>query len=226
MQTSQQLELPGPTTWRLFRLWAGIGLQSFGGGASTQFMIQTTFVEKYSWISIQEYMLFNSQCFFTPGINLVALTILIGRKLGGLRGMLVSLAGMLLPSVAITCLLTAGFSLVQNNLAVQAIMRGVVPATAGLMLLVGLKMGWPSFQNARAAGLSRLLISLVLVLACLAALVIWHVTVVVTLLATALIAMLCFTPWRAQEVAQGQGEAASPMEEKEKREDEEVMGDD
>ena len=29
---------PGP--WRLFRLWAGIGFQSFGGGASTQFLIQ------------------------------------------------------------------------------------------------------------------------------------------------------------------------------------------
>ncbi|HCJ32793.1 MAG TPA: hypothetical protein DHV65_00615, partial [Ktedonobacter sp.] len=42
-------------------------------------------------------------CIFTPGINLVALTVLIGRKLGGTWGIVVSLAGMLLPSAMVTC---------------------------------------------------------------------------------------------------------------------------
>src|SRR5690348_16560303 len=36
------LQDPRPGKWQLFRIWAGIGLQSFGGGASTTFLIQRT----------------------------------------------------------------------------------------------------------------------------------------------------------------------------------------
>lgn len=161
-------------------------------------MIQSTFVEKYAWISTQEFLLFNSQCYFTPGINLVALTVLIGRKLGGWRGIIASLAGMLLPSATVTCLLTVGYSLVQRNPVVQAVMRGVIPATAGLMLVVGLSTALPQLQAAREVGNIRLMISIVLILVGLAALLLLHLSVIIMLLGTALIAMLLFTPWRGQ----------------------------
>src|SRR5713226_4527037 len=135
---SMKLQDPKPSKWLLFRIWASVGLQSFGGGASTTFLIQRAFIEKHKWLSMEEFTYLWNLCILTPGINLVALTVLIGRKLGGAWGIAISLAGLLLPSAIITCLLTVGFKTIENLPALQAILRGVIPATAGIMLLVGI----------------------------------------------------------------------------------------
>src|SRR3989440_10747930 len=132
-----RLQDAGPGKWQLFRIWASIGLQSFGGGASTTFLIQRAFIEKHRWLSMEEFMYFWNLCVLTPGINLVALTVLIGKKLGGVWGIVVSLAGLLLPSAIITCLLAATFVQIENVAAVQAVLRGVVPATGGIIVLLG-----------------------------------------------------------------------------------------
>jgi chromate transporter len=194
MQTGH--ENPRPGAWRLLRIWAAIGLQSFGGGASTTFLIQHTFIDKYGWMTMEEFTGFWSLCVFTPGINLVALTVLIGRKLGGARGIAASLIGLLLPSATITCLLAAGFKLVQNNPIVQAVLRGVIPATAGIMLLVGLRFAQPQFSLAHKEGLLSLGISVVIVLICFAAIAFFQISVIPVLLCAALAGMLVFTSWR------------------------------
>ena len=189
-------QTPLPTTWQLFRIWSSIGLQSFGGGASTSFLIQRTFIDKYGWMTMEEYMRLWNLCIFTPGINLVALTILIGRKLGGVWGIVVSLAGMLLPSGLITCLLAAGFELIQHNPTVQAIVHGVIPATAGIMLVVGLRFAQPLVQLAWKEGWQRLGISVILMALCALAIIVLKISVIPVLLATALLGMLFFTSWR------------------------------
>lgn len=194
MQTTQQE--PFPSIGRLFRIWSGIGLQSFGGGASTLLLIRRAFVEKHSWVEPEELAQFWNLCLFTPGINLIALTVLIGRKLGGAWGIVVSLLGMLLPSATITCLLTAGFQVIQRFPAIQAILRGVVPATAGIMLLVGLGFAEPIFKRTLKEGLPRILISLVFVTACFAGLILLKLSVIIVLLSVALAGVICFTPWR------------------------------
>src|SRR6185437_4122520 len=111
---------PPPTTLSLLRIWTLIGLQSFGGGASTQLLIQREFVRRRAWIGADELLQLWNLCLFTPGINLIALTILIGRRLGGARGIVVSVAGLMLPSSAVTCLLAAGFEVVQHSIVIHA----------------------------------------------------------------------------------------------------------
>src|SRR5437868_10712321 len=144
---------PAPGTWQLFSIWAGIGLQSFGGGASTTLLIQRAFIEKYGWVSSDEFLRLWNLCQLTPGINLIAIAILLGKKLGGTRGIVVSLAGMLLPSATITCLLAAFFLHVEKVAAVQAALRGVIPATGGIMLVVAYNFARPFIRDARAARL-------------------------------------------------------------------------
>lgn len=185
-----------PSTWHLLRIWAAIGLQSFGGGASTTFLIQHAFIDKYGWLTMEDFTNLWALCVFTPGINLVALTVLIGRRLGGASGIAASLLGLLLPSATITCLLAAGFKLVQNNSIVQAALRGVLPATAGIMLLVGLRFAQPQLSLARKEGLLSLSISAVLILACFTAIAVFQLSVIPVLLGAALIGMLAFTSWR------------------------------
>ncbi len=187
---------PKSSLWSLFGIWASIGLQSFGGGASTTLLIQRAFIEKRGWLTIEEFAHLWNLCIFTPGINLIALTVLIGRRLGGIRGIVVSLMGLLLPSATITCLLAAGFKIVQHIPAVQAVLRGVIPATAGIMLLVGLNFARPLINSAHKEGLIRLLISAVVITICASAIIILKVPVIIVVPAAALLGAIIFTPGR------------------------------
>ena len=186
------LQDPRPGKWQLFRIWAAIGLQSFGGGASTTFLIQRTFIEKHKWLSMEEFTYFWNLCVLTPGINLVAVTVLIGRKLGGAGGIAVSVAGLLLPSAFITCLLTVGFKSVEHIPAVQAILRGVVPATGGIMLLVGLNFALPLIRRGYKEGFFYLLISGVLVIIFALAVILLKLSVIVVILSAIVLGALIF----------------------------------
>ena len=189
-----RLQDPRPGKWQLFRIWASIGLQSFGGGASTTFLIQRELIEKHRWLSIEEFMHLWNLCILTPGINLVALTVLIGRKLGGTWGIVVSLAGMLLPSAIITCLLAAIFKQIEHVAAVQAVLRGVIPATGGIMLLVGLNYALPLIRRGYKEGVLYLLTSSVIIIACALVVILLKLSVIVVVLSAAFLGALFFAP--------------------------------
>ncbi len=140
-------------------------------------------------------------CLFAPGINLIALTALIGRKMGGTRGIVASLTGMLLPSATITCLLAAGFVLVEHNPVVQAVLRGIVPATAGIMFLVGLRFAQPLFVMARKEGIVQQIASLLIILGCAIGIIVFNLSVVLVLLCAAVAGVAIFTPWRERTSA-------------------------
>ncbi len=192
---------PRPGKWQLFRIWTSIGLQSFGGGSSTIFQIQQEFIEKHGWMTMEDFSLFWNLCLFTPGINIIALTILIGRKLGGVPGIAVSLIGLLLPSATITCLLAAGFKLIQNRPEVQAILRGVIPATAGVMFVVATRFARPLLTLARKEGWVRSIASAVIVLACVAALIMLQLSVILVLICSAVAGAIIFTSWHTPQYA-------------------------
>lgn len=188
-----KLQDPRPGKWRLFRIWASIGLQSFGGGASTTLLIQRAFIEKHAWLSMEEFAHLWNLCILTPGINLVALTVLIGKKLGGTWGIVVSLAGLLLPSATITCLLAALFIQIEHIAAVQAIFRGVVPATGGIMLVVGLNFALPLIRKGYKEGYIYLLVSSVLLIACALAIIFLKLSVIIVILGAASLGTLFFS---------------------------------
>ena len=188
-----KLQDPRPGKWRLFRIWASIGLQSFGGGASTTLLIQRAFIEKHTWLSMEEFAHLWNLCILTPGINLVALTVLIGKKLGGTWGIVVSLAGLLLPSATITCLLAALFIQIEHIAAVQAIFQGVIPATGGIMLVVGLNFALPLIRKGYKEGYIYLLVSSVLLIACALAVIFLKLSVIIVILAAASLGTLFFS---------------------------------
>ena len=189
-----KLQDPRPSKWQLFRIWASVGLQSFGGGASTTLLIQRAFIEKHNWLSIEEFTDLWNLCVITPGINLVALTVLIGRKLGGVWGIVVSLAGLLLPSATITCLLAATFKQIENQAVVQAVLRGVIPATGAIMLLVGWNFALPIIRRGHKEGVLYLLGSSVVIIACALAIILLKISVIIIIPGAAFLGGLFFSP--------------------------------
>lgn len=185
-----------PTIWRVLAIWSSIGLQSFGGGASTLLLIRREFVEKRGLLSADEMTQFWNLCLFTPGINLLALTVLIGRKLGGPGGIAASLAGLLLPSATITCMLAAGFEAVQHSNVIHAVLRGVVPATAGIMGVVGFDFARPIVRRSYEEGARSLAIGLAVIAIAAVAIIHFKLSVIAVLAGAALIGVAAYTSWR------------------------------
>ena len=191
MQTVQQ-DAPQTGAWRIFLIFAVIGLQSFGGGASTTLLMQREFIEKRHWLTTEEYTHLWGLCQFAPGINLFSFTILVGKRIGRTAGVISALAGLLIPSSLITCLLAAGFKQVEYLPTTQAIERGVIPATAGIILLVGVNFAYPLLLKAMKESLIHLLMSVLLIALCTIAMLL-GVPVAIALVGAALLGSVCFT---------------------------------
>jgi chromate transporter len=144
-----------PGLWDLFATWLLIGIQSFGGGSSTLLLIHQACIKR-GWVDEDEFVRTWALVQISPGINLVKLTALVGYKLRGWPGLLSANAGLLLPSALVTVLMTAGFSAVQSQPVVKAIMRGVLPATIGLSLTMAAQMAIPLLSKAYQQGKARL----------------------------------------------------------------------
>lgn len=144
------MSIQHPSALRILQIWFGLGLQSFGGGAATLYLIRQAVVERHGWLSEAEFTRDWSICQIAPGINLLGLTILIGRRVGGMLGAGLALFGLLLPSVTITILLTAAYAASRNLGPAEAALHGVIPATAGLGLLLAYQTGRPLLAEAQA----------------------------------------------------------------------------
>lgn len=142
-----------------------IGAQSFGGGPATLQLIRREMIIKRGWLTDLEYSHYWTLSTLVPGINMIAFAILIGRKLAGWRGAAATLVGMLVPSTLITVLLTAGFVALQSSSLFQAMLRGVIPATAAMMFVVMLNLGRPLLKESRRQGWANFGLSLVLIFA-------------------------------------------------------------
>ena len=58
---------PGTAIWNLFRQFVAIGLQSFGGGATTLYLMRRVAVEEQRWVSDAEYTAFWGMVQIAPG---------------------------------------------------------------------------------------------------------------------------------------------------------------
>lgn len=140
------------TISKLFLIWLKIGATSFGGGAITQYLIQENFIYKHKWITAEMYANIIGMCQITPGINIIAYTILIGKRLAGVRGILISLLGLILPSAAITVGISAIYISMSQFPRIQAALHTVFAAIFGVSLATNWRNVKPIFVNNRKRG--------------------------------------------------------------------------
>jgi len=152
MKTEQPFRATRVSPWRLLWIWTIIGAQSFGGGSATLYLIRRVAVERYGWLTDEEFTRYWGICQIAPGINILGLVILIGWRVAGAFGAVLALSGLLVPSAAITVALTAAYASIRQTALVHAAIAGVVPATVGLGLLLALTMVRPLLNAAQRDG--------------------------------------------------------------------------
>ena len=140
---------------KIFTTWLLIGIQSFGGGSSTFSLIHQAVIQR-GWLTEEEFVRAWAVAQIAPGINLVKLTVMLGYRLNGWLGVFAAVVGLLLPSATVTVLMTAGLATIRNLTWVQAMMKGILPATIGLSVAMGVQMAQPIFLRAHKEGRIRL----------------------------------------------------------------------
>jgi chromate transporter len=177
----------GSSIRHVFLVWLQIGIQSFGGGVATLALIRRQAVEQEGWISADDFARIWGLVQLAPGINLLALTILIGKRAAGTKGIAAALAGLLLPSASVTVLLTALYAHVAQSHWVTLALRGIIPATVGLGLLTGLQTILPILQQSRREGAPSMAATIFVLAATALASLSFHGPVVWILLAGGLV---------------------------------------
>jgi chromate transporter len=182
---------PSPSLWELFFIFFKIGMQSFGGGAAT-FALICEANNKYGWMEEDEFLETYAISQVAPGVTLIKLTVLLGKKLRGWSGLLAATAGLVLPTSLITILLTSAYTLIKEQPVVQAAMRGILPATIGLTFYISVTLGIPIFKKARRSGWTTLLFTVLLLIGVVLLIIFTAISPVIVLFITGTMVMLYF----------------------------------
>jgi chromate transporter len=142
--------------------------------------LRRALVEKERWLDEEEFMAALEISQTLPGLNSTNMSVIVGRKLRGPVGALVAVMGMILPGAAIVMALGFAYVRFRHDPDVAIVLTGVAAAAVGLLLQVTLKIGWK--QLIRPRDLALVIVVFVLV-------GIFHVSLLVTLLSVAPLAI-------------------------------------
>jgi chromate transporter len=126
--------------------------QAVGGGGGSQLSSYNSIVVSRRWISPETWAECWGICQVVPGVNIIAMALLTGSRLAGLRGAGASLAGLVVPGVVAVLLTTALYSRVQGTELVHSGLHGLVAAAAAATVLVSWRVGSPVIRASAAHG--------------------------------------------------------------------------
>jgi chromate transporter len=121
----------------LVGIFLRIGTLAFGGGGSTLAMMHQEFCVRREVVTDQEFQVLFGLSRVVPGMNLLALTVLLGYRAHGIAGALLSLTGLTVPSFAIIVLSCVFLRAYQADPFLRAAVRGLAVGAAALLLHTG-----------------------------------------------------------------------------------------
>lgn len=118
----------------LFYMNALISAFTFGGGYIVIPMIEKYVVTKKAYLTHDDIMEMAAIAQSSPGAIAVNISALVGYRIKGIKGALVSCFGAILPPLIIISLLTLCYHQVQNNELLRAILKGMELGAAALIV--------------------------------------------------------------------------------------------
>jgi chromate transporter len=128
------------TLWYLFLTFLKIGATSWGGFMALISVVQKNLVEKDKIISDEEVLDGISLASVLPGPVAFNVVTFLGYRIKGMKGALVSMAGIILPSFFLILLLTYFYLESGDIPAFKSFFAGVLPAVSAIIISVALKM--------------------------------------------------------------------------------------
>ncbi|MFY8216553.1 MAG: chromate transporter, partial [Chthoniobacterales bacterium] len=133
------------TLWEIFLTFFVIGATSFGGGVVAY--LRNSLVTKKAWLDEDGFMAALEISQALPGLNATNMSVIVGDKLRGPLGAALAFLGMTLPGGVMVLILGVAYASNQNNVEVNAILKGVGAASVGLLLAVTLQIGHKQLEK-------------------------------------------------------------------------------
>ncbi len=127
--------------WELFITTFQLSAFTVGGGFVIVPLMRRKFIREKQWIDEDEMLDLTAIAQSTPGSIAVNASILLGYRLAGLRGVLVTLFGTVLPPLLILSLVSVFYAAFRHNVYVALAMRGMQAGVAAIILDVVWTMG-------------------------------------------------------------------------------------
>jgi chromate transporter len=184
-------ELRGVSISQLFFEFLTIGATSFGGAVP---YLRASLVSKRQWVSDREFVELLSISQSLPGLNATNMAILVGQKLKGASGAAVAVLGICLPGSLLMFAVGIIYRSHGDHAWATGALKGVAAASVGLVLSTVLQLSKRSLEER---------FDYLFVIMTVLAVNRLHQSVLVTLLAVGLLAILWHRPGRGtgQETA-------------------------
>lgn len=131
------------TCLKLFLAFMKIGFCSFGG--MTMIPVINDEVLRHGWMTASEVMDIVAVAEMTPGSLGINCATFVGLRAAGFWGAISASFGVMVPSLTL-CMLAAHFILrLKGNKLLESAMRGVRPASLGMLVAAGVTLGISTF---------------------------------------------------------------------------------
>lgn len=118
------------TFFTLFKITFSISAFTFGGGYIVIPMMRRYFVEDLELITEEELMDMSAIAHSTPGAIAVNIAVLVGYKIAGLAGAIITGIGTVMPPLIILSILSVFYKAFRDNTVVSAVLKGMEAGVA------------------------------------------------------------------------------------------------
>ncbi len=125
---------------KLFITMFKLSAFTFGGGYVIVPMMRKKFVEELKWIDENEMLDLVAISQSLPGVLAVNASVLVGYRIKGFKGALVSSSGTVLPPLIIISIITLIYDSFRSNVIVSAVLKGMQLGVCALIFTVVISM--------------------------------------------------------------------------------------
>ena len=136
---------------------------TFGGGFVIIPLMRKKFVEELHWIDEEELMDLTAIAQSSPGAIAVNASILIGYRVAGIPGALLTVLGTILPPLVIISVISFFYQAFRDNRIVNMVMAGMLAGVAAVICDVVITMGTEIIRRKRLLPVVVLLLSFIAV---------------------------------------------------------------
>ena len=131
--------------FQLFLAFLQIGAFSFGGGYAAMPLIQAQVIEKYHWLTLNDFTNLITIAEMTPGPIAVNSSTFVGNQVAGIPGAIVATIGCILPSCIFVTILAKLYVKYRNLRLMKGILESLRPAVVAMILTAGITILVPTF---------------------------------------------------------------------------------
>lgn len=133
-------KVDGKLLWKLFYSTLYLSAFTFGGGYVIVTLMKDKFVDEYGWITEKEMLNFVAIAQSSPGAIAVNGAIVVGYKLAGVLGLVISVLGTVIPPFVITSIISVSYDLFRTNVWISLMLEGMQSGVAAVVAAVSYQM--------------------------------------------------------------------------------------